>query len=168
LLALCGRGRNEQLQLADRLGLRHYQSPGGGCLLTDAHFSVKLRDLFDHAPAERTGLDDVALLRIGRHFRVRPDLKIVLGRDRDENRRLQEFTGERRWIVEPVAFNGPTALVCGARDDVAAAEAAALIGRYTRAPEPHFEVRWDVPGGERRRSLGPASPTGAAVATAVP
>jgi hypothetical protein len=59
-----------------------------------------------------------------------------------------------------VAFNGPTALVCGPRDEPALAEAATLIARYTRAPEPGFEVRWFEGGVERRRRLGPAGVAG--------
>lgn len=154
LMGIRGRGRTPQLELAQRLGLKHYQSPGGGCLLTDPHYSAKLRDLFDHDPAGRTAMNDLALLRVGRHFRLRDDLKVVLGRDQDENRRLGGFAADDRWLIEPVAFNGPTALVCGPRDEQALAEAAALIGRYTRAPEPHFEVRWLENGAERRQLLG--------------
>src|SRR5262245_4461329 len=117
LLRITGRGRLEQLALADRYGLSHHQSPGGGCLLTDAYFSVKLRDLFDHRDEESTTMADVELLRIGRHFRVRDDLKIVLGRNQPENARLAEHRADGHWLLEPQGFNGPAALVCGPRDE---------------------------------------------------
>jgi hypothetical protein len=142
LLRIAGRGRLEQLALAERYGLSHHQSPGGGCLLTDATFSVKLRDLFAHQDEHATTLDDVALLRVGRHFRLRPDLKIVLGRNRDENLRLIELTGPSRWRVEPLGFNGPAALVCGPRDAYAIVAAARLIAEYARDSKPEDRVRW--------------------------
>ena len=151
LLRITGRGRLEQLALADRYGLSHHQSPGGGCLLTDAYFSVKLQDLFEHNDEDSTTMADVTLLRIGRHFRVRPDLKIVLGRNRDENARLTEHRGEGHWLIEPHGFNGPVALICGPRDEPAFAAALRLISEYAREPRPEHRVRWrdGETGGER-------------------
>ena len=108
------------------------QSPGGGCLLTDARFSDRLRGLFADLPEERTTLDDVALLRLGRVFRVSPALRIVLGRDREENLGLAKFESEGRWLVEPLDFAGPTALVCGPRDEASLGHAIDLIARHTR------------------------------------
>jgi hypothetical protein len=154
LLAIHGRGRTEQLALAERLGLRHYQSPGGGCLLTDARFSARLEDLFDHQADERTTMDDVALLRLGRHVRVDDHAKVVLGRDRDENGRLGTFATGERWLVIPDEFPGPTALVCGPQSAELAAVAANLIARHSRAPEPWWTVRWDDGGTTRRIELG--------------
>lgn len=158
LLRITGRGRLDQLVLADRYGLSHYQSPGGGCLLTDGHFSVKLEDLFTHSDESRTTMDDVALLRIGRHFRLRGDLKIVLGRNQEENRRLAGFESGERWLVVPEGFNGPSALVCGPRDDEALGAALRLIAEYTREPRPEHAVRWVEGGEERRRMLAGHSP----------
>lgn len=140
--AISGRSRHLQLALADRWGLRHYQSPGGGCLLTDAHFAAKLRDLFDHLPEAATSVDDVALLRVGRHYRLRPDLKVVVGRDRAENERLAGAEGGDRWLVEPVGFSAPAALVCGARDPGNARIAAGLIAAHCKEVPPGAEVRW--------------------------
>src|SRR5262249_32830824 len=91
LLGIYGRTRTTQLELAGRLGLKHYQSPGGGCLLTDPIFSSKLRDLLGHDAARASTMDDVALLRVGRHFRIHDSLKIVLGRDAGENAALRSF-----------------------------------------------------------------------------
>jgi len=158
LLRITGRGRLEQLAMADRYGLSHHQSPGGGCLLTDATFSLKLRDLFAHVDEDSTTLDDVALLRVGRHFRIRPDLKVVLGRNQEENRRLTQYFGSSRWLVEPVGFNGPAALVCGPRDEEALVVAARLIAEYARDLKPEHRVRWRDGGlsGERGVSIASA------------
>jgi len=154
LLGISGRTRTEQLALAERYGLRHYTSPGGGCLLTDPLFSRKLRDLFEHAPEERTSIDDVELLRLGRHFRFADGMKIVLGRNEAENRRLEAFENAERWLVEPEAFSAPSALVCGARGEPALGRAIELIRRYAREPAPGQRVRWREQGLLLARSLG--------------
>ncbi len=158
LLGISGRGRSVQLELARRYGLRHYQSPGGGCLLTDANYSEKLRDLFEHTAQDETSMEDLALLRVGRHFRVSPALKVVLGRDAEENRRLAEFETEARWRVEPEGFPGPVALVCGPRDAASHAHAIRLIARYTRRPHDGLRVRWKEAGHWRSGALAGTEP----------
>jgi len=153
LLSISGRGRHEQLALAERWGIRAFSSPGGGCLLTDSRFSERLRDLLEHSPEEETSLEDVALLRIGRHVRLAPDLKIVLGRDAAENQRLRDFENPSRWLVEPEDFSGPTALVCGDENDGALGHAAELIARYARSPGMHALLRWRDRGQPRTATL---------------
>ena len=165
LLAISGRSRQEQLALASHYGLKHYTSPGGGCLLTDAGYSRKLRDLLDHTPEERTTMVDVALLSLGRHVRVTPDLKVVLGRNEAENRKLAEYQSTGRWLVEPEGFNGPSALVCGPAGDDVLAEAVTLMLRHTRAVPEGAGVRWRVAGAWHARPLAglvdePAAPSG--------
>lgn len=145
MLAISGRGRHEQLALAERLGVRRFESPGGGCLLTDAAFSARLRDYFDHVSAPDMRLDDVELLAIGRHVRVADDLKLVVGRREAENRRLAAFVSAERWLLEPADFRGPSVLVCGNRSAAALAHAAEQL-----------LVHADAPPGARARVVGPA------------
>ncbi|MDR2849274.1 MAG: hypothetical protein LBW77_01845 [Verrucomicrobiota bacterium] len=68
LLDIHGRGRRPQLALASTFGIEGFGCPAGGCLLTDKHFAAKLRDLFAHQ--ERVVMQDIALLKLGRHFRA--------------------------------------------------------------------------------------------------
>lgn len=150
LLGISGRGRAEQLGLAASLGLKGYSSPGGGCLLTDENFSRKLRDLFDHVPEEKTDEASVRLLRIGRHFRISPESKIVLGRDFEENMALREYLTDERHLVEPDGFHGPHALICGPLSLEAVEETARLIARYTRNLPVAAQVRYRENGEERR------------------
>lgn len=157
LLGITGRGRHAQLALAARLGLRYFESPGGGCLLTEPGFARRLRDLFDHLDGGATEEADVELLRLGRHVRVDAEVKVVLGRDAGENARLASFESARRWRVEPADFKGPTALVCGPRDARALEAAIALVGRYADHPAPESVVRWWEAGREQRRALGAAA-----------
>jgi tRNA-specific 2-thiouridylase len=153
LRGIIGRNRQEQLELARTLGLKHYQSPGGGCLLTDAIFSNKLRDLFSHTEPGGAALDDVALLRVGRHFRIDDATKLVLGRDAAENAALRGFENDVRHVVEPQDFGGPTALICGALDAGALAEAARMIARYSRTAPQDGLLRWREGGVHRTLPL---------------
>src|SRR5512136_2626487 len=68
LLAIQGRSRKEQMQLANDLDVKNYPCPAGGCLLTEISFVSKVKDVFAHA----TDLDprDFRLLKLGRHFRI--------------------------------------------------------------------------------------------------
>ncbi len=154
LLGISGRSRQQQLALAERFGLRHYTSPGGGCLLTDGGYARKLRDLFEHTPEARTTLVDVSLLSLGRHLRVSPEVKVVLGRNEAENRRLATFVTAERWVVEPEGFNGPSALVCGRRDADTLALAVALMVRYARTVPAGAAVRWRAADGTGVQAVG--------------
>ncbi len=151
LLAVHGRSRRVQLAEAARLGLRRYESPGGGCRLTDPAYARRLGDLLEHSPA---GLDgaEVELLALGRHFRCGPDLKVVLGRNAAENARLAAFAASGRWLLEPLDRAGPSALVCGPRGEESLARAAALVARYVRPPAPGNPVCWRTTEGIRERA----------------
>ncbi len=73
-----GRSRKPQFQLAREFGITSFPAPAGGCLLTCEEYSKKLRDLF--ANKKRISMADVALLRVGRHFRLGKN-KIIVGRN---------------------------------------------------------------------------------------
>ena len=83
LLAIQGRGRKPQLQLATDFGITNYAPPAGGCLLTDPIFSKRLRDLFSHE--EDRQIRDLDLLKYGRHFRLNPQAKLIVGRTEKDN-----------------------------------------------------------------------------------
>lgn len=158
LLGIWGRGREPQLALAERYGLKRYQSPGGGCLLTDPAFAQRVQDLFDHDPEEHANLDDLRLLRIGRHLRIDPSLKIVVGRNEAENRALLALEGRGRWIVEPMGFSGPTVLGCGPFSEDALGAAIDRIAHYSREGTAISEVRWRADGREGIARLGAREP----------
>jgi len=156
LLALHGRSRRVQLAEAKSRGLVHYDSPAGGCRLTDPGYARRMRDLIEHSPA---GLDDreLELLAVGRHFRCSPELKIVVGRDAAENVRLAALADERHWLVEPLDHPGPSALVCGRRDEATLELAAALVARHARAGLAAGLVRWRTAAGIWTRPDGSAA-----------
>jgi tRNA-specific 2-thiouridylase len=111
LLGISGRSRAVQLQLAERFDIRGYSTPAGGCLLTDKNFADKLRDLF--ADKQSVTPDDVRLLTIGRHYRMDAGIKIVLGRDNEENNMLLSMAPRGYRLFVPHDFPGPVALLTG-------------------------------------------------------
>jgi tRNA-uridine 2-sulfurtransferase len=125
LLNVAGRGRKVQMRLAAELGLTGYSAPAGGCLLTDKNFSRRVRDLM----ADRDDIDqeELALLQIGRHIRIRPGLKVVVGRSEHENLRLEGFA-DTGLSFRSVDFPGPLVLARGEPT----AEEEILIGSIVR------------------------------------
>ncbi len=136
LLGIHGRGRSSQLALAEKLKLVGYSSPAGGCLLTDAHFSHKLRDWYQfgglRADASLRSLH-ASLLRVGRHFRINPSTKIVVARNDSENHILhQAHEKQAGSLVTPIGFMGPLALIQGETSREVDLAAGQLVGHYSR------------------------------------
>ncbi|MCG2659421.1 MAG: hypothetical protein L6437_04140, partial [Kiritimatiellae bacterium] len=93
LLAIRGRSRSGQLALAKQNGVDLFGCPSSGCLLTDPVIARRLKDLFRYSP--EYDMRDVTLVTFGRHFRLHPGLKVILGRNQAENDRLQQI--ELKW-----------------------------------------------------------------------
>ncbi len=131
LLAVSGRSRRPQMELAEEMGLKDYPCPAGGCLLTDPIFAGRLRDLLRHDGELRK--EDVTLLRLGRHFRLSSGVKVVVGRDQKENHQLANRLRDGDHALEISGQPGPLTLVRGnARDDDLAL-AAAITSRYGKS-----------------------------------
>lgn len=148
LLGLTGRGRKPQLQMAEEMGLHGYSPPAGGCLLTDRGFSERLRDLLeDKADVSEAELN---LLRVGRHIRVRPGLKIVVGRNQSDNQRLEELSSGNP-MFHPVDFPGPVVLADGLPDADEELLIAGIVSRYARESSRGEWVEARYGAGEARR-----------------
>jgi tRNA-uridine 2-sulfurtransferase len=114
LLAMSGRTRKPQFALAEKIGVKDYPCPAGGCLLTDKVIAARLRDLFAHQPDYTH--TDLVLLTMGRHLRLRPDLKVILGRIQEENEQIRHLAKPGQVLFTPENFRGPTALAIGRID----------------------------------------------------
>ena len=148
LLAINGRSRKEQMQLAADLDVKNYPCPAGGCLLTELSFVPKVRDVFDHS--DKLNLRDFRLLRIGRHFRVAPRTKVVVGRDEAENNLLEKNVQAGEATVRWLEGGGPLGFIMGKVDDAALETSAKIVLRYTRAePGMNCSVKAVIDGIER-------------------
>ncbi|MEO0107893.1 MAG: hypothetical protein ABIK62_01795 [candidate division WOR-3 bacterium] len=126
LLAIQGRSRRPQMELARSYGQNDYPCPAGGCLLTDRQFAARLRDAFAHG--EDT-LRDMQFLKLGRHFRLNDGAKVIIGRNEAENNALRHLAGPQELLLEPDGCVGPVTVVKGgSRADVPLA--AEMTARY--------------------------------------
>jgi len=133
LLAIKGRRRLPQMELAKKLGLKAYPNPSGGCLLTDPEFARKVREHLKYAG--KLTLTDVALLKVGRHFRVN-GAKIIVGRNKNENERLLFLAKTHGFpYLKAVDYKGPITLCLGEKDRRLLEKAAAITVRYSDAPK---------------------------------
>jgi tRNA U34 2-thiouridine synthase MnmA/TrmU len=131
LLGISGRGRKDQMRLAQEFGIQHYPPPAGGCLLTDPIFSRRLRELMDHK--EDLQIRDYDLLKYGRHFRSHCGAKIIVGRNSADNDALERLTVDDDMVLNVDCHPGPYVLVPYGSSS-AQALAAQLCVRYSDAP----------------------------------
>lgn len=131
LLAIEGRRRTPQLELARRFGIEGYRTPGGGCLLTNKEFSARLRSLFNIQEKVSTG--DIELLKIGRHF-FQQGAHIIVGRNKRENKLLLELKRPEDYVLEASGYPGPVTLLRGGKAPEIVEFAAGLTARYSDAP----------------------------------
>ena len=125
-----GRSRQQQMELAKTYGIEDYPSPAGGCcFLTDKNFGRRILDFFKYEGKDNLTMDDVMLLKIGRHFRVSPDVKVVMGREEGENKFLGRYA-PGRWKLEAKNVTGPTTLVEGMPTDEELRQIAGMTVRY--------------------------------------
>lgn len=109
LFDFSGRSRKLQTELAKKLGLDGFSQPAGGCLLTDPGFSKRLKDLLTNR--EELDLDNIQLLKIGRHFRLSNQAKLIIGRNQKENEHLKNLASRDEFILEPKEVPGPTGIL---------------------------------------------------------
>ena len=130
LLDFSGRNRKPQMALAAHYGFVEYAQPAGGCcFLTDENYTRRLQDLWDSRGDRRYELDDVMLLKVGRHLRPRPHLKLIVGREEGENNFLSGYRGQFTHL-HAVDIPGPFVLVDGPATEDDLALAARLTARF--------------------------------------
>ena len=133
LLNIQGRSRKPQMKLAEDFGIHDYPCPAGGCLLTDPGFARRMKDLILHDPDFH--LNDVHLLKLGRHFRLSPKIKLVVGRNEEENQKIQTFAQEEDILLKLSHSPGPLSLLRGGVDEGSIEKAAAITVRYSKAKD---------------------------------
>ena len=156
-----GRNRKPQIALAEQLGLTEYAQPAGGCcFLTDPNYSSKLADLWQHRGVRDYELDDIMLLKVGRHIRPRPHFKLIISREEGENNFLEGYRKEFTHLGT-LSHPGPLCLIDGSANDADLLLAARIVARFSQgrmAEQVELElVQPDHP--PRRLSVAPLPPT---------
>lgn len=143
-----GRTRKPQMALAKQFGFEDYATPAGGCcFLTDESYSVKLVDLWKSRGSRDYEMDDIMLLKVGRHLRPRENFKMIISREEGENNFLQGY--KNRYITMRVSDHpGPLVLIDGVANEEELALAGRILARFgkgKRAEEVTVEI---TPPGE--------------------
>jgi tRNA-uridine 2-sulfurtransferase len=153
LMGFHGRTRKPQMALAAELGITGYPQPAGGCcFLTDPQYGRKVRDLWEHGHKDEMEWDDYLMLKVGRHVRLGPKSKVIVGREEGENLFLDQYRGGRlRLEVEDLP--GPIALMDGDVDEEILLKAARVVARYSDGRESADELTVLVENGTSTRRL---------------
>jgi tRNA-uridine 2-sulfurtransferase len=128
-----GRSRKPQLQLAKEFGIENPPNAGGGCLLTDPAFGKRAKDLFSHT--ETPTVNDIDLLKIGRHFRLDEKTKLIVGRNKDENEIIKALALPNDLLFYARDHMGPVAILRGQNVQEHIKLSAAVTARYSDSPK---------------------------------
>ena len=154
LLDIQGRSRKRQESLAKEWGLSDFPSSGGGCLLTEIHFSDRLRDLFLHQPG--CTVEDVELLKIGRQFRLSNQSKLTLGRHHQDNEAIRTAATKAHILLRTPGIPGPLGLVSGTPGDSELRLAGKILASYGKGKDSSdVKVLAETPDGEKIFSVDP-------------
>ena len=141
-----GRNRKPQIALAKQFGFDDFATPAGGCcFLTDESYSSKLVDLWKARNSREYELDDIMLLKVGRHIRPKADFKMIIARDAGESKFLE---GYRKQFISlySTSHNGPMAIIDGEIEQQDFSLAASIIARFGQGRDAdEVEVEITVP-----------------------
>lgn len=127
LLAIGGRGRKKQMELAKYYGIKEYDTPGGGCLLTKEGYSNKLKTLLALFPD--ADVRHAKILKHGRLFVVQGKFCFVVGRHADDNMALINLVSKTDVLFSCRGIPGPVGILLNSENDFPkdAVQEAALI-----------------------------------------
>ncbi|MGD0959960.1 MAG: tRNA (5-methylaminomethyl-2-thiouridylate)-methyltransferase [Methylomonas sp.] len=157
LFGFSGRSRKPQMSLAKQYQFSDYAQPAGGCcFLTDASYSQKLADLWQARGERDYTLDDIMMLKVGRHIRPRPHFKLIVAREDGESRFMSGYKNSFISLY-CVSHRGPLVLIDGGGDEndlLLAAQIAARYGQGREAEQVEVAIR-DPDGQERMVTVKP-------------
>lgn len=143
LFGFSGRTRKPQMALAEHYSFDEYSQPAGGCcMLTDKQYSTKLVDMWQARGNRKYELDDIVLLKIGRHIRPRPHFKLIIGREEGENNYLEGYRKQYS-VIRIISHRGPLTLIDGQPESAEEYQLAAQIAaRFSQGrDEDNVDVR---------------------------
>ena len=148
LLDISGRSRERQLALTQQYGWEDFESPGGGCLLTEPIYSQKIAEFIEH---EEFAVEDIDLLKYGRHFRLPDGAKLVVGRNQEDNESMQKLSNPD-YIPITLPIGGPYSLLHRNATPSDRNLAAQIAITYTRSSS---DEQYSVSVGDVEESVSP-------------
>jgi len=155
-----GRSRKPQMALAEKFGIKEYAQPAGGCcFLTDESYSKKLADLWRTRGTRDYELDDIMLLKVGRHLRPRLHFKVIISREEGETKFLEGYRKSFTHL-RTLSHIGPLALVDGETSIDDLNLAAQLVARYSQGRDAeHVDIAiHHLNGNVEQLSVAPLKP----------
>lgn len=130
LLALNGRGRKEQLALAEKFGITEIPTPGGGCKLTEKENTRRFWPVLSRI--DSLDVNDFRLADVGRQF-WHDEFWLTIGRHKFDNEIYADLIRKGDVHFKVAGFPGPIALGRSSRPWSAEAvrEAASLVASYS-------------------------------------
>ena len=107
LLGISGRGRKEQLKLADHYGFTEIPSPGGGCKLTERENGRRYWPVLKYSPTPSVA--DFKLSNIGRQY-WSGEHWMTVGRNQMDNDSLLKVKLDSDLVFKVVDFPGPISI----------------------------------------------------------
>jgi hypothetical protein len=114
LMKMSGRGRSAQIALAKEYGISDYPAPAGGCVLADPILSRRIKGLYADQSilqAAQVSVLDVRVLLVGRQLLLPGGGWLILGRDEQDNERIEALAQPEDAILRMEDWPGPTALL---------------------------------------------------------
>ena len=151
LLDFSGRNRKPQMALAAKYGFVDYAQPAGGCcFLTDENYSRKLVDMWQHHASRDYELDDIMLLKVGRHLRPAENYKLIIGREEGENRFMEGYKKIFISLHSP-SHRGPLVLIDGEVNDADLETASRIVARFGKGKDAEIvEMQINFPDGKSK------------------
>ncbi len=132
LLNIEGRSRSVQISLADEFGIDEYESPSGGCLLTDEGFAIKIRDFVKYD--DTFTISDIDVLKYGRQLRLPNGAKLIIGRNKDDNEGISKIDNPKFSLAYVEDITGPIALLSKSATENEKKLTAKLLITYAKNP----------------------------------
>lgn len=161
LLNIHGRGRKKQIAIAEAAGFHDHAQPAGGCcFLTDISYSKKLKDLWENRGEKRYELDDIMLLKVGRHLRPRPNFKMIISREEGESNFLEGYRKQFKHF-RTISHLGSLVLIDGDLTEADIELAASITARFSKGKqEESVDVQFnDLDGTGRLLRVKPIAET---------
>ncbi|MGD9108962.1 MAG: tRNA (5-methylaminomethyl-2-thiouridylate)-methyltransferase [Gammaproteobacteria bacterium] len=131
LLDFVGRDRKPHIALAKSYGFKNFPQPGGGCLLTEANFCARIKDMWHDKDSKDYTLDEINLLKVGRHLRPRSHFKLIIGRFDAENKFLEKYQ-DKYISLRCVDRSGPLVLIDGEANEDDLNLAAKITAKFSK------------------------------------
>ncbi|RLA07726.1 MAG: tRNA (5-methylaminomethyl-2-thiouridylate)-methyltransferase [Gammaproteobacteria bacterium] len=126
-----GRSRAGQMALAKKFNIKEYAQPAGGCcFLTDANYSAKLSDMWQHRGSRDYELDDIIMLKVGRHLRPAKNYKIIVARDEAEGNYMAGYKNNHISLEAEDKIPGALCLIEGQPNDDDLQQAASICAYF--------------------------------------